>query len=162
MLKISEVRELIRLLDETSLSEIHVEYDDMKLHLKKPTVEYAQVQAVPAPVLQAQAPVATPAAVAQPVAVQPENNVVEPVVDANVHIVTSPMVGTFYRSPSPDAPAFADVGSQVGAKTVVCIVEAMKLMNEIEAEVTGEVIEVLAQNGQLVEYGQPLFKIRLA
>ena len=71
------------------------------------------------------------------------------------------MVGTFYRSPAPDAPAYVDVGAKVGLKTVVCIVEAMKLMNEIEAEVSGEVAEVLAENGQLVEYGQPLFKIRL-
>jgi acetyl-CoA carboxylase biotin carboxyl carrier protein len=72
------------------------------------------------------------------------------------------MVGTFYRSPSPDAPSFVDKGSAVNDKTIVCIVEAMKLMNEIESEVTGEIIDVLVQNGQLVEYGQPLFSIKLA
>lgn len=78
-----------------------------------------------------------------------------------MHIVTSPMVGTFYRAPSPDAPSFVELGSQVTPKTVICIVEAMKLMNEIEAEVSGEIVEVLAKNGDLVEYGQPLFKIKL-
>jgi acetyl-CoA carboxylase biotin carboxyl carrier protein len=72
------------------------------------------------------------------------------------------MVGTFYRAPAPDAPPYVEVGSKVTEKTVVCIVEAMKLMNEIEAEVAGEVVEILAENGQLVEYGQPLFKIKLA
>jgi acetyl-CoA carboxylase biotin carboxyl carrier protein len=72
------------------------------------------------------------------------------------------MVGTFYRAPAPDAPPYVERGSKVTPKTVVCIVEAMKLMNEIEAEVSGEVIDILAENGQLVEYGQPLFKIKLS
>ncbi|GMA55854.1 hypothetical protein GCM10025858_03570 [Alicyclobacillus sacchari] len=82
--------------------------------------------------------------------------------DIDVHVITSPMVGTFYRAPSPESAPFVEVGAQVTSKTVVCIIEAMKLMNEIEAEVSGEVIEVLAENGQLVEYGQPLFKVRRA
>ena len=80
--------------------------------------------------------------------------------DANVHYVTSPFVGTFYRAPSPDAPPFSDVGSSVREGQTLCIVEAMKLMNEIEADCAGTIVEVLAENGKPVEFGQKLFKIR--
>lgn len=76
--------------------------------------------------------------------------------------VKSPMVGTFYRSPSPENPAFVETGSKVDEKTVVCIIEAMKIMNEIQAEARGSVVEVLVENGQPVEYGQRLFKIKLS
>lgn len=161
LFKIGEIRELIRLLDETNVSELRVETDDMKFHIKKAepaatVAEYVQpaAQLTPVPVgaaLSAPAP-DTAAADVPSTSVQ----------DENVHYVTSPMVGTFYRSPSPDAPSYVEQGAKVNAKSVVCIVEAMKLMNEIEAEVSGEVIEVLADNGQLVEYGQPIVKIRLS
>lgn len=165
MLKIGEIRELIRLLDETSLAELNLETDGMKLTLKKPevTMGVVQPQIVPqvAPtVVPAAAPVQ--ATVVQESAAQApaQTSAPETADEANVHIIKSPMVGTFYRAPSPDAPAYAEVGTKVTDKSVVCIVEAMKLMNEIEAETSGEVIAVLAENGQLVEYGQPLFKIR--
>jgi acetyl-CoA carboxylase biotin carboxyl carrier protein len=78
------------------------------------------------------------------------------------HVITSPFVGTFYRSPAPDQPSFVEVGSPIKKGQVICIVEAMKLMNEIESEVTGKVVEVLAQNAQPVEFGQPLFRIEPA
>ena len=80
-------------------------------------------------------------------------------VDQDLHIITSPIVGTFYRSPSPTAESFVRIGSQVEPNTVVCIIEAMKLMNEIQAETTGEVVKIYVENGQAVEYGQPLFGI---
>jgi len=80
--------------------------------------------------------------------------------DENLHTITSPMVGTFYASSSPDTPAYVSVGDRVSEGTVVCIVEAMKLFNEIEAEVNGEIVEILVNNGQLVEYGQPLFLVK--
>ena len=80
--------------------------------------------------------------------------------DEDLHKITSPIVGTFYRSPSPDKEPYVKEGSNVSADTVVCIVEAMKLMNEIEAEVSGEVVKIYVENGQPVEYGQPLFGIR--
>lgn len=168
MLKIGEIRELIRLLDETSLFELKLETDDMKLLLKKADAAPVSVPVGPAPVATAAAP--QPVVVQTPV-VAPTSAPSEPaadsataadVVEENVHIITSPMVGTFYRAPSPDAAPFVERGTKVGPKTVVCIVEAMKLMNEIEAEVTGEVVDILAENGQLVEYGQPLFKIKLS
>jgi acetyl-CoA carboxylase biotin carboxyl carrier protein len=168
--KIGEIRELIRLLDETSVAELKVESGDMKLVIKKADTAVNVVSAPTAP--QPATPVATPtvAPVAATTAGQVPSPAPAPAVEtakpveetANVHIVKSPMVGTFYRAPAPDAAPYVEVGSKVSEKTVVCIVEAMKLMNEIEAEVTGEVVEILAENGQLVEYGQPLFKIRKA
>jgi acetyl-CoA carboxylase biotin carboxyl carrier protein len=173
VLKIGEIRELIRLLDETSLSEIRIETDDMKLSLKKPEANGAVAPAIPAsPINQAPAPAAVPSAppVAAAIPAAAPTPTPAPAAEAksnadteeNVHIIKSPMVGTFYRAPAPDAPPYVERGSKVTPKTVVCIVEAMKLMNEIEAEVSGEVIDILAENGQLVEYGQPLFKIKLS
>ena len=80
--------------------------------------------------------------------------------DQDLHIISSPIVGTFYRSPSPTADAFVKIGSNVEPETVVCIIEAMKLMNEIQAEASGEVVKIYVENGQPVEYGQPLFGIQ--
>jgi len=80
--------------------------------------------------------------------------------DQDLHIITSPIIGTFYRTPSPTAESFVRIGSKVAADTVVCIIEAMKLMNEIQAETTGEVVKIYVENGQAVEYGQPLFGIK--
>jgi acetyl-CoA carboxylase biotin carboxyl carrier protein len=156
---------LIRLLDETSLSEIHLESDSLKLYLKKPeservlSIQPTSNQMPQVAVSQASAET-TPVETVQTTA--PATVVNESKADENVQVITSPMVGTFYRASSPDAPSFVEVGAKVNDKTVVCIVEAMKLMNEIEAEMNGEIVEILAQNGQLVEYGQPLFKIRLS
>ena len=98
---------------------------------------------------------ATPAATAAPAAPAVSD-------DTGFLFVKSPMVGTFYRSPSPENPSFVDVGSKVEEKAVVCIIEAMKIMNEIQAEVKGTVVEVLVENGQPVEYGQRLFKVKAA
>ena len=105
-----------------------------------------------------------------PVAAAPKNDKVESfsaeevkepaVLDASLHKITSPMVGTYYQSSSPDSPAYVQVGDKVNADAVVCIVEAMKLFNEIEAEVSGEIVEILVEDGQLVEYGQPLFLVK--
>lgn len=166
-MKIGEIRELIRLLDETSLSEVKIETDDMKLLLKKGG---AEVAATPAPAQVAQ-PVSSAPAVAAPavsaaVPEQPAQAPVQPAQPAEdesgIHVITAPMVGTFYRAPTPDADPYIAKGDKVNNKTVVCIVEAMKLMNEIEAEVEGEVVDIMVENGQLVEYGQPMFKIKLS
>lgn len=165
MFKMGEIRELIRLLDETSVAELRVETEDMKLHLKK-----AEHVAAAAPVAASAAPVANMATLVQPAPVAtagmqtPSVDEVRATITEStdrLHTITSPMVGTFYRASAPDAPVYAEIGTRVGDKSVVCIVEAMKLMNEIEAEVSGEVVEILADNGQLVEYGQALFRIKL-
>lgn len=154
---LSELKELIKVLDQTDITEIDLESDGVKVSIRKggkvsatvaapaaapvveaPTTEIAKTSEAPAPVI------------AAPVA-QPEEGLVP---------VTAPMVGTFYQSPAPDADAFVKVGDTVKPGQPLCIIEAMKLMNEIEAEVAGEIVEILVENGQPVEYGQKMFLIR--
>lgn len=157
LFKLSEIKELIKLLDQTSVQELEIENEGFKLALRKPkSAEVVTVSSLP--VQQPVAAVQTIAAeAAAPAVQQPEaaNKSQE-----GLHPITSPMVGTFYSAPSPDAPDFVSVGSKVSDKTVVCILEAMKLMNELEADVKGEIVEILVGNGQLVEYGQPLFLVK--
>lgn len=158
MFKLSEIKELIKLVDQTSVHELEIENDGAKLAIRKPgRTEVVNVQtspAVPTYVPAAPVPAAPPAeaAPAEPQAAAPAND--------NLHRITSPMVGTFYRAPSPDAQAFVNIGDRVTEKTVVCILEAMKLMNPLEAEVNGEIVDILVENGQLVEYGTPLFLVK--
>jgi acetyl-CoA carboxylase biotin carboxyl carrier protein len=166
MLKVQEIRELIKLVDQSSIDEFVYENDGSKIKMKKNAIstvtafQPAAVEVVPAvqtvPV-QASAPVAQVQETKQEVAKVETNNQVD---TANLHKITSPMVGTFYASPTPDADLYVKAGSKVSKDSIVCIVEAMKLFNEIEAEVNGEVVEVLVKNGQLVEYGQPLFLVK--
>ena len=170
MLKIQEIREIIKLIDSSSIDEFSLNEEGTKLKLKKNAGQVV-VAEVPKAVAQAVAPVAAPAAApapkteaapAAPKAEAAPAPKAEVAADANLHKIVSPMVGTFYKSPSPDADAFVQVGDKVGEETVVCIVEAMKLFNEIEAEVTGEIVEILVKDGELVEYGQPLFLVKEA
>ena len=172
MFKINEIKDLIKLLDQTSIHELELEQDGTKIVLRKPNrTETVMVATSPnaiqipnvAPVHNVTPTYAMPASVSAapaPIASAPAAPTA-PEVDANLHKITSPMVGTFYRAPGPTSPSFANVGDRVNAKSVVCIVEAMKLMNEIEAEVEGEIVEVLVENGQLVEFGQALFLVRV-
>lgn len=160
MFKLSEIKELVKLVDQSSLQELEIQNEGYRLSLRKPNVTES--------VLVTHAPVhaAAPAAVQAPVTaveMKSELPATAPKADetSHLHKIVSPMVGTFYHAPSPDAAAFVKAGDKVSEKTVVCIVEAMKLMNEIEAEVKGEIVEVLVENGQLVEYGQPLFLVRV-
>jgi acetyl-CoA carboxylase biotin carboxyl carrier protein len=165
VLKMHEMRELIKLVDQSSITDFEYEYEGLKVSMKKspgrtistaPSVEFEESSSV----FEETKAVAPSASVA-PVKVQaPEVNN-EPTTDtAGLHKIESPMVGTFYASPSPDADAYVKAGDKVNDSSVVCIVEAMKLMNEIEAEVRGEIVEVLVENGQLVEYGQALFLVK--
>jgi len=161
MFKLSEIKELIKLVDQTSVHELEIENEGTRLLIRKPgKTEVVNVQAAPITHTYAPAPLlAQPAAqAAQPQAVQ-ETAPTQPSTD-HLHQIVSPMVGTFYSSPTPEASAFVKVGDRVNDKSVVCILEAMKLMNELEAEVRGEIVEVLVSNGQLVEYGQPLFLVK--
>lgn len=160
MLKVSDIREFIRLLDETSIHELHIETEELKLTLKKSDAAQV-VHTAPALVQSQQAIAPLPANVVSSASTVNEENVAAaPQADADTALITSPMVGTFYSAPSPKADPYVEVGAKVTEKTVVCIVEAMKLMNEIEADARGQIIEILAENGQLVEYGQPLFRIK--
>ncbi|WP_053364057.1 acetyl-CoA carboxylase biotin carboxyl carrier protein [Bacillus sp. FJAT-27251] len=169
MLKVQEIRELIKLIDQSSIDEFSYELDGAKIKMKKKgevkqvLVEQAQtalaVPAAPAPAVQA----APPAQAAPPVQKEePKQEVLKEAVQEseNLHKITSPMVGTFYQSPSPDTDPYVRPGAKVSKDSIVCIVEAMKLFNEIEAEINGEIVEVLAKDGQLVEYGQPLFLVK--
>lgn len=170
MFKMQEIREIIKLVDASSLDEFVYESEGTKVKLKKSNGVVRQVvtptPAPAAPVVQqaapkeVEAPQAPEKAEAAPAPAQTVAPQAEVAADENIHTITSPMVGTFYQAPNPDAPAFVKVGDKVGEDTVVCIVEAMKLFNEIEAEVDGEIVEILVKDGQLVEYGQPLFLVK--
>ncbi|MBB3127558.1 acetyl-CoA carboxylase biotin carboxyl carrier protein [Paenibacillus rhizosphaerae] len=163
MFKLNEIKELIKLVDETSVHELELESEGARLSIRKPgKTEVVSVQAAPQFV---QAPAAQPA----PQYVQaPADNAQAPAAGqaaapdaaSSLHKIVSPMVGTFYKASSPDAAPFVSVGDRVDEKTTVCIIEAMKLMNELEAEVKGTIVEILAENGQLVEFGQPLFLVK--
>lgn len=162
MFKIQEIREIIKLVDSSSIDEFVFEADGAKVKLKKNGVvvtETAPVKKeVAAPVVQQAAPAAPAAA---PAKVEEAPAAKAPVADdASLHKITSPMVGTFYAAPNPESPAYVAVGDKVTGESIVCIVEAMKLFNEIEAEVTGEIVEVLVKDGELVEFGQPLFLVK--
>ncbi|WP_050180813.1 acetyl-CoA carboxylase biotin carboxyl carrier protein [Domibacillus robiginosus] len=161
-MKVQEIRELIKLVDQSGIDEFVFESAGSKLKMKKSTgvTTYAASQA--APVSHVQQVSVTPEAPAEPVTQEaPAPEAPKSAADnANLHKITSPMVGTFYQSPSPDQEAYVKAGSKIQPDSVVCIVEAMKLFNEIEAEVGGEIVEILVKDGQLVEYGQPLFLVK--
>ncbi len=169
MFKMSEIKELIKLVDSTSIQELEIENENSKLSIRKPQPQMLQASAPLAPQAQPAAYYAAPPVQAAPApapAVQSAPLAPAAVPQAggedasNLHRIVSPMVGTFYAASAPDADSYVKVGDKVSEKTIVCIVEAMKLMNEIEAEVSGQIVEILAENGQLVEYGQPLFLVK--
>jgi len=151
-LNMDEIRELADLVDEYGFTDFEFENENIRVRLSKMTG---------APVIQQAAPVQ---AAATPVTAAPKTETERPAPatdpDADLFKITSPIVGTFYRSPGPDKDPYVKEGSQVTPESVVCIVEAMKLMNEIQAETSGEIVRVYVENGQPVEYGQPLFGIR--
>jgi acetyl-CoA carboxylase biotin carboxyl carrier protein len=155
-----EIKELIELLVEKDIAEFEMERGDVKLHIKRGGEVHApqMVQmAAPVPVsVPVAAPPASAATEAKPAAVVPT----EAADEANLHIVKSPIVGTFYESASPGSPPFVAVGDMVSDGQVLCIIEAMKLMNEIEADAAGEIVKRFVNNGSPVEYGMPLFGIR--
>jgi acetyl-CoA carboxylase biotin carboxyl carrier protein len=160
-----ELRELIALLRENGLAELELEREDFRVRLRREGVNAhpsagGDVAPVGVPAANpAPAPVAANPALSAPTHPGTEATT-EAAADQDLHIIPSPIVGTFYRSPSPTADPFVKIGSSVESDTVVCIIEAMKLMNEIQAETAGEVVKVYVENGQPVEYGQPLFGIR--
>lgn len=153
--EIEQIEQLLRFMTEHNLEEFEYSRGDLRLRLKKPAVGVAIGSSRPAAMPEIIIPSAVPAAAA---AAAPQTS--EPRASEDLHLIKSPIVGTFYGSPSPGAEAFVKVGAYVEAGQTLCIVEAMKLMNEIESDASGEVIRIFAENGQPVEYGQPLFGIR--
>ena len=152
MLSFKEIKELIDLVSERGLSGLEVEQAGFRVRIEGMRPVSSNGSAA-APALPAQPGAAAPGS-AEP---SPE-----PAVDKSIHVITSPIVGTFYRAPSPEADAFAEVGQKVAPGKILCIIESMKLMNEIESDVEGEIVEVYPRSGQPVEYGEKLFAIRLA
>ena len=155
---LKEIKSIIDLMKKNSLSEFELEEKDFKIKLKRP-IGSASAPAGYAPLddpeLTAFAPLSRPATPAPAPASQ-----AAPATNAGEAEIKSPMIGTFYRTPSPDAANYVEVGSEVGPDTVVCIIEAMKVMNEIKAETRGVITALIAENAKPVEFGQPLFKIR--
>ncbi|MCM5529118.1 acetyl-CoA carboxylase biotin carboxyl carrier protein [Parasegetibacter sp. NRK P23] len=159
-----QIQELIKIVNKSNIGELTIEQQEFKITIKQKEEPVQQMIAAPqamyaAPVAQAPAPApAAPApqagAPAAPVAAEPKAD--------NLLTIKSPMIGTFYRSPSPDKPSFVQVGDEVAAGKVVCIIEAMKLFNEIESEVKGRIVKILVDDASPVEYDQPLFLVEPA
>ena len=160
-MNITQIQDLIKFVAKSGVSEVEIEQKDFKITIKTPgkgKQEFVQVAA--APMMAAPAPVALPAAAPAPVAT--EAPAAAAPVASNLIEIKSPMIGTFYRSSSPDKPAFAEVGAQIKKGQTVCIIEAMKLFNEIESEVSGTIVKVLVNDSTPIEYDQPLFLVEPA
>jgi acetyl-CoA carboxylase biotin carboxyl carrier protein len=149
-----QLRSLLALLGDSDIQELCLEGDDFRLEVRRNLPATAPVAMVQAPVLAS--PPQAPVAAASPSVPPPA----PPAVRSDLQAITAPMVGTFYRSPAPGEPAFVEIGSRISAGQPVCILEAMKLMNELEAEISGEVVEILLENGTPVEFGQVLMRIK--
>ena len=171
-MNINEIQDLIKLVSKSSITEVEIERKDFKVTIKsdpdskkkKGQLDQPVVQTVPVMSAMHQIPVAQQVQVAQPVAAAPvapvaDKSAAEATPDDKYVTVNSPMIGTFYRSTSPDKPPFVGVGDSIEPGKVICIVEAMKLFNEIEAEVSGKIIKVLVDDASPIEYDQPLFLI---
>jgi acetyl-CoA carboxylase biotin carboxyl carrier protein len=153
---LKEIKDLLRYVTRSGFQEFELKQGDFSLRVKRPDPAAAEAQTIPAAAWQVTASPAPPPAAATRTA-----EAAAPPVDEKLHLVTSPIIGTFYRAPSPGADPFVGVGSRVSPGSVLCIVEAMKIMNEIECDVAGTVEKIWAENGEPVEYGENLFSIRL-
>ena len=143
------IKRLVKIVDTSGITDLEIEENGIRVKIAK---KIRQAQVVAEPQVSAQTARAE-------VKVEEKPEQVEETIPVNLHEIRSPIVGTFYRAPAPEADNFAEIGDQVSPGTVLCIVEAMKLMNEIEADVSGKIIKILVENGKPVEYNQPLFLI---
>jgi acetyl-CoA carboxylase biotin carboxyl carrier protein len=152
-----DIQKLIDFIAQSGLDEVNIETSELKLAIKRySNVAPVAVQAAPA----IQAPVSAPTPAAVVPAAQPAASVTQPAADTSKLItIKSPMIGTFYRSAGPDKPFFVEVGDEISSGKVVCIIEAMKLFNEIESEISGKIVKILVDNASPVEFDQPLFLV---
>jgi acetyl-CoA carboxylase biotin carboxyl carrier protein len=163
-MELKEIQTLIKFISDSGVDEVDIEKKDFKISIRKNQPVYAAAPQV----IHANIPAPSPAPVASSLVQTFETPAVEakaeptPSASDNLLTIKSPMIGTFYRSSSPDKPSFVNVGDEIKAGTVVCIVEAMKLFNEIESEIQGKIIKVLVDNATPVEYDQPLFLVQPA
>jgi acetyl-CoA carboxylase biotin carboxyl carrier protein len=162
MFKINDIKELIRAVDRSSIGELTVKGENNERLTISKQNNVGQVVLMEETQIKNEVPVAPVKVETVPVQKQEIQTPVTNADDSSIHTISSPMVGTFYASPSPDSDAYVKVGDQINVDTVLCIVEAMKLMNELEAEVSGEIVDILVENGQFVEYGMPLFLVKTA
>jgi acetyl-CoA carboxylase biotin carboxyl carrier protein len=167
-LDLKQIKQIIDLMKRSDLTEFEIEEQGFKLKICRgpdgmPAVSGGQMltQTPPHMVLEAPRPAAAGAPAVSPATALDVAAATAAPDEPGVSYIKSPMVGTFYRSGSPESPPFVDIGAKVEEKTVICIIEAMKIMNEIQAETKGSILEVLVENGQPVEYGQRLFKIKV-
>lgn len=153
---LKQIQDLVKMVNKSNISELSIEEKDIKITIKQKEDKYVtgvpmqQIQAAPAPVA-----IASPA----PSAAAPAAKPAAPAAADNLLTIKSPMIGTFYRRPSPDKPNFVEEGDEVKNGKVVCIIEAMKLFNEIESEISGKVVKILVEDSTPVEYDQPLFLV---
>jgi acetyl-CoA carboxylase biotin carboxyl carrier protein len=165
-LDLKQIKQIIDLMKRSELTEFAVEEEGFKLKIRRggnglPVVSTSRGSNAPFPQgNETAAPMPMPVAPAAPQPAAQASSAATPADEAGIIYIKSPMVGTFYRSASPESKAFVENGAKVAENTVVCIIEAMKIMNEIQAEVKGTVVETLVENGQPVEYGQRLFKLK--
>ncbi len=153
-MNLKELKEIINLMKEHGLTELEIEKEDCKIRLKKSNGQFvAHEEVFTQPRMSAAPQAAQAQSPAQPA---------QPVANANEVIVRSPMVGTYYSAPAPDQPPYVNVGSMIKNDDVLCIIEAMKLMNEIKSEISGRIVEMLVENGTPVEFDQPLFRVALS
>ncbi len=157
MLDFKEIRKLVRLLEQSEISEIEISDKDRKIRLAKP----APTDGISSGNVIVPPPVASRSPATQP-AIQPQEPSAEAAPARNLKVIKSPMVGTFYAAPSPDAEPYVQIGDYVRKGQVLCIIEAMKLMNEIESEYEGRIVEIHVENAQPVEYDHELFTIEVA
>ena len=159
---LKELKEILQILEEKEITEFELEEEGMKLRIRKasPSSNHAVTSAVIAPFIPTVLPSVGPSPVPSAAAPAPAPPAAVEAEPTDVTVVKSPIVGTYYRSPDPNSPPFVDVGDRIRVGQVLCIIEAMKLMNEIEAEVAGEVVKVHRETGQPVQYGDPLFTVR--
>ena len=168
-MKLTEIQDLIKFVARAGVTEVEIEQKDFKLTIKsempkgrgkkeEQVVQTIQVPAAMPQMVQAAAPVAVPAAAPAPAATSPEPTATEEDT-SNLIEIKSPMIGTFYRRPSPDKDVFAEVGDVIKPGDTVCVIEAMKLFNEIESEVQGKIVKILMDDNSPVEYDQPLFLV---
>ncbi len=155
---LKEIQNLIKFVAKSGASEVKLEMDDVKITIKTGSEETTIVQQMPmapaAPVMQQAMPVATPVAESAPSAPAPAASD-----DSKYVTIKSPIIGTFYRKPSPDKPVFVEVGTDIKEGDVLCVIEAMKLFNEIESEISGKIVKVLVDDSSPVEFDQPLFLV---
>jgi acetyl-CoA carboxylase biotin carboxyl carrier protein len=157
-MELEQIKAIISMMKENDLSEFSMEQDGLKIRIRRGVEGLQSTVTVAAPVVPAS--IAAAPVPASPAVTAAEAPLATPAASEAASHITSPMVGTFYRSPSPDSPPYAEVGQAVDEETVVCLIEAMKVMNEIKAETKGVITEVLVENAKPVEFGQKLFAVK--